>query len=441
MTTGILFLFFLGWITYSFSLFDVGPYSFTLLLLASIGLGLFGLRLHRAFLLAMVCLVASGFLAVGVAIADLPTTKTLTHTLQYLICLGVVQGAASVDWERHFGSLRRGLLILALVVFSFGIYQALARGGGLPFAFLPVTNLQLGSDEGLQRGYGRSSSGGSFLRVSSFFAEPSDMGRFMLWILALGYVCRNRSQKLLLMFIAMGGILISQSMGGLVGAVVLVGAAAVLRRDVRGLGLGVAAMAIVFPVLLYVFPQVTETVVSRAVTIWCDREAYLLDTGRFVDLSYQIETVLDAPLLGHGMASVEQVASSQIVSVGYILLLIERGLVGTFLFLAPFVWALCRLALSRTSYEDETKHTAILLLVVELYCLFTFSSQYFSPLYFALGFALAAAHSRASFSKNDADSPANSQRSPTCEAGCPVQSPLISSGPHARRDASRKVRT
>ena len=236
-----------------------------------------------------------------------------------------------------------------------------------------VSNVLLGADR--------------FTRVSSFFAEPSDLGRFMLWILAVGYACAKGRLRLALMGMGLAGVLISQSMGGVVGVLFLVIVVTTMRRGFRRALLFLCIGAVMLAALAHFFPQAAETLRTRVELIAIEREGRLLQRGRFADMEDNCRIILDAPYLGYGLASLKEIAPENVISSAIELLLLERGVLGASLFFAPFLWALARLALAGST-RDEMQDTALMILVVEMYCFATFAMIYFQPIYLALGFAL-----------------------------------------------------
>lgn len=383
-------MFLAGWATYGFSLFDVGRFSITLLLLASLALALSGFRLSRTALAAFACLLFSCLLAWFIALAKYPELeKTFTHLAQCMVAIGVMTGAASINWEKELPRLRAALLFTAIVVLAYGFYQIAARRLLLPGAFLPITNLQLATDEGLQRGFSHASLGAPmFTRVSSFFPEPSDLGRFMLWVFAFGYACRRGKLKFLLMGTGVAGIILSQSMGGLVGLAFLVSLTILLKRDFRGFVLAIVFFGGAVAGFSHFWPEETEQVKTRAETIAVMPETHLAQTGRFAYVGDHFALFQESPILGYGLASIKKVTDpSSVVVNACMFQLLERGIVGSILFFGPFLW--CFVYLSRLgSKRDEITNTALLILIVEIFCFSTFAMVYFPPIYLALGLAL-----------------------------------------------------
>ncbi len=383
-------LFLLGWVTYAFALYNVAErYSITLLLVVSLLLTVVGLGSKRLLTVPVACLLSSGLLAWLVAIFSYSyPEKTLTHLVQYLLAVGAMAGAHSIDWEIAFPRFRRAILWIAGITLAYGAYQFVARKHGLPFAFLPMTNLQLGSDEGLQRGAMNLMRGASyFTRVSSFFPEPSDLGRFMLWVFAVGYASAKGRLRLALICTGLAGVIISQSMGGLVGVPFLVVVATLLKRDFRRVLLFFVMGAVIAAAMYKFVPQAFHALGTRAGLIVTEREQYLLQSGRFADVEDNIRVFRDSPFVGYGLASLKHEVPDNVVASAWELLLIERGLLGTILFMAPFFWAFGRLGLSGGK-SNEMRNVALMLLIVEIYMFATFSTVFFPATYVALGFAL-----------------------------------------------------
>ncbi len=381
---------FIGWVFYAFSIFDLGRFSITLLLISSATLAVTsGIRLTDALFKTVICLTVSTLLCWAIALLKYPDAeRTFTHLFQSILSIGILIGAASTDWDDFLPPLRKVLVVLVLVVIGYGFYQLVARRLGLPYAFLPMTNLQLGSDEGMQRGYSLVIDGAAFTRISSFFAEPSDLGRFMLWVFALGYACREIKMKLFLMGAGVAGIALSQSMGSIVGLLFFTSVVMILKRDVRGLVLTSIVFIVSFVALSYFAPDEIARVKERAIQVLFHTERYITGTGRFYFMKEHWAVFMKAPFFGYGIASINKIVASDSYVVNAILfVMLERGIFGSVLFFGPFLWAFLTLGLS-VSKADEVTQTALYILIMEMFCFSTFAMIYFPPVYLALGFAV-----------------------------------------------------
>ena len=110
----MLLAFFVGWATFAFGLFDLGRFSITLLILASIGLTLLGFRPTPLNLLTGWVLLTSTLLALCVALLVNPgSARTYTHFFQSLLAIGVMLNVASMDWERQLSRMRWTMLTVA----------------------------------------------------------------------------------------------------------------------------------------------------------------------------------------------------------------------------------------------------------------------------------------------------------------------------------------
>ena len=385
-------LFLVGWTTYQFALFNVGHISITLLLVVSGVLAILAARSDHLYGFSTLSLVLSTGLAWSVAyIVHGEQEKTVNHLLQCLLTIGVMVGARSIDWKAILPKLQKGLLWIATIILFYGGYQYVARQHKLPLAFLPVTNQQLtitDEDGGLQRGAQLASTSrvlGS--RVSSCFAEPSHMAYFMLWVFAVGYGCTKGTMGSLLMTVGVAGVLLSQSMGGFVGLLFLPLVMTVLKMDLQRTAMLAGLGAVVVALLFFGYGAVFDTLGNRASKIVTQRDQYLVKEKRFAFVEENFEIFLEAPYLGHGLASQTKVAAGNTIANAYQAVLIERGLIGAFLYFAPFFWACTRLVRMQ-SQRDEAADVALMVLLVVVYAFAWRSQLFFTPLYFTLGFAI-----------------------------------------------------
>ncbi len=113
----IMAAFMVGWVSYAFTLFNVGRFSITLILLASMGLTLLGLRSKLPFSASCICLLTSGLLAGAVAFFSYhEIEKTLTHLIQCLLAIGVMLGARVIDWRSVLPRFRKCLFWATAIV-------------------------------------------------------------------------------------------------------------------------------------------------------------------------------------------------------------------------------------------------------------------------------------------------------------------------------------
>jgi len=381
----LLSLFLIGWVTYTFSLFNVGRFSITLMLLFSVVMTIYALIHTRPLIsTASACLLLSGMIAFMVAFVSYESVdRTFTHLVQCYLGVGVLMGAEAIDWRPILPRFRKILFWVAIVVLTYGFYQYIARLRGLPFAFLPMTNLQLGVDEGFQRGITASMRwGGPFLRVSSLFPEPGDFGRFMLWVFAVGYGSMHGRTHWLMICMGLVGILLSQSLGAIVGIIFIVVVITALKRNFGRLFLFLFLGTVLVLIMIHFFPQVIREVGIRTVSITDERYS-----GRFSSIADNFNIILEAPFFGHGIASMEKVAPYNVIGGVLELQLIERGVLGALLFFGPFLLAFIGLA-SLSSSRDEVSNIALMILIIEIYSFAWKPQIYFPTLYLALGFAL-----------------------------------------------------
>lgn len=389
----LLTAFLVGWVTYQFTLFDIGRFSFPLLLLTSSVLAVYSLRSKHFLTPASASLMLSTLLAWSVAfISYAEYEKTFTHLIQCLLTIGVMIGAQSLDWKRVFPRFRKHLLWIAAIVLAYGCYQFVARQHSLPLAFLPVTNQQVTvkmvEGEYQQRGTRLAMTERvEEARVSAFFPEPGNLAVFMLWVFAVGYGCTKGRTGLLLIVIGIAGVVLSQSMAGFIGLLLLPIIMSILRLNFRRTIQLLLIAAVVLLTVVSFLPPVFDRIATRATRIVTEREDYLLREKRFRDVADNFRIFLEAPFLGHGMASMEKVAPNNVVGDSFQTHLIERGLLGTFLYYAPFFWAAAKLSLAR-SRKDEVANVALMTLIVVIYAFARNPHVFFTPVYLTLGFAL-----------------------------------------------------
>lgn len=381
ISTYLLLLFILGWITEEFSLFDIGRYSVPLLYIAALP---FCARLSLAsasFLaLPLVSMILSAILG---ALDGVEKTHILSQAALQLLAIVFAGGVASLDWPRNIIKLVKVMLAAAIPVVAYGGYQMVARAAHMRFAYLPVTNQQEYASGGLQRGWEKS----EFTRASSFFVEPAAFGYFCLWLLALGLSIERGALRYWSLALAFGGILFSQSLSAVLGAGILllvyfvthpVGLSVLRQLAIVLLVVGLA-IAIVPPLMPEAFARFSARI-EQAVSL--DERA---DSGRVDHLPAAWKIFAEAPIWGHGFSSLSASddIASDVTSVTYALLLMERGVVGTILFLIP--WIYIPVKSWRMPRADSAKTLALLLSALQLYIFWTSSVAYSLPFWLSLG--------------------------------------------------------
>ncbi len=197
--------------TYSVTCFDVGVVAFYILALKRIFWDGEVLEFPRSIGFYCVCaMVLAVFLSASAPILEGDATKqvqflkTSLHFL-YLVMFSILCAGlkiSSLDWKRTV----QLIMICAIVVNIFGIYQLLARAMDLPLAWLNISDITLSSttrgvsiediqtdSEGITRQI--SLSYGSFYRATSVFSEPSAFAGFCNLILVCLFVPVIRNGK------------------------------------------------------------------------------------------------------------------------------------------------------------------------------------------------------------------------------------------------------
>ncbi len=385
VSTNLLCFFLLGWITEQFTLVDFGHYSVPLLYLAVLP---FCLRVSSRSLLFVGLPVVSALFAVTVGWAegvDLP--HIVSQAALQVLAILFAAGVCTMDWRDQTVKLAKGLVLFGIPVVAYGGYQMFARTFHLPFAFLPVTNKQEYAVDGLQRGWEKS----DFTRASSLFVEPAAFGYFCLWLVVIGLSLEKSRLRNVALLLALGGILFSQSLSAVLGLGILllvyVCSHPINVRLIRQLitvavvvALGFALIPLLVPDALSLFSER----IQQALTL--DERA---DSGRVDHLPACWEIYKRAPVWGHGISSLAAAdadgSGSDVTSVTYALLLMERGAIGGLLFFVP--WILVTLRAWMLPKTDAGRTLAILLSALNLYAFATSSLAYFLPFWFSLGIA------------------------------------------------------
>jgi len=396
-------LFVAGWATQGLTLFDIGHYSFPLILFAAVP---FCLKFSSGSIGFLAFPILSSVFAVLVALLEDADPKHITSQA-ILQCLAIVfaGGVASINWREHLDTLAKCIVGLGIPIVVYAGYQMAARIAHWPFAFLPITNQQYYIDGGLQRDWDKA----EVTRASSVFSEPSELGFYCLWLIVFGFSCKSVRLRVMAMVLGCTGILFSQSLSAVVGAFVLlvtyllshrVSTQTIRQLVMMGIII-VAVIGLMKPLAPEAFDRLSDRV-TQAATL--DERA---DSGRVDHLPACWRIFSESPVWGHGISSLAAATSSgsDVTTVNYAMLLMERGLIGTIFFLVP--WFALTIKAWLLPESSSGRSIALLLMVMTLYSFWNFSLTYFLPFWFALGFAASVvnsshlAHSVSSLLHND----------------------------------------
>jgi O-Antigen ligase len=379
---GALVLFLLGWVTFGFSLLDIGKYSIPLLYVAAAP---FCIRItSRSVMFLALPILSTVFSIVVAALDGFNRMSILSQGVLQLLAIGVAAGVASIDWRRWMMGFTKIMVSVATPVVVYGGYQMIARAIRLPFAFLPVTNQQAYAYAGMQRGWEKE----HITRASSLFVEPSEFGYFCLWLLVLGLSTAKGGWRNLALGLALGGILFSQSLAAVLGAGILllvyfftnpINVKLIGQIVVLLLGLGVV-IGMLQPLMPEAFSHFSDRI-EQALSL--DERA---DSGRVDHLPACWAIFKEAPVWGHGLSTIvaaDADTGSDVTTVTYALVLMERGAVGAAFFFAP--WLMIGMRAYRLPRTDAVRTPALLLIALQLYSFFTFSLAYFPPFWLSLG--------------------------------------------------------
>jgi len=185
--------------TYSVTLFDVGIVLFYLITIKRIVWDGEVLLFPRSFGIYFVCamivaVILSGIMPIleGNSNKQIQFLKTSAHFL-YLVFFAILCAGVNIqliDWKKTI----QISMVCAIFIHIFGIYQLVARGLDLPFAWLNISDITLSATT---RGLASATSltdadgmtkqislnYGSFYRATSIFSEPSTLASFCNYIL------------------------------------------------------------------------------------------------------------------------------------------------------------------------------------------------------------------------------------------------------------------
>lgn len=378
MIAFLLVLYAVGWVTYTFSLYDVGRYSIAFLYLAVLP---FCLRMSLRSICYLAFPLASTISAVLVGVFEGGNSRIASNAAQQALAIAFAAGVAAIDWRRYIDLLAKVLAVVAVPIVAYGGYQMIARVGHFPYAFLPVTNQQEYAFGAMQRGWEKS----EFTRASSLFVEPSEFGYFCLWLAVLGISAKSARWRFASFALAAAGTLFSQSLSAVLGVAFLLLVYMFTHRLSTSQIRQLVLVLIISAIALLAIPQLLPDAFNRFSTrieqaLTFDQRA---DSDRVNHIPQNWKTFLEAPVWGHGLANVAIDDDQNGTTITYSLLLMERGAVGTVLFLVP--WVVIGWRSWRLPADDPGRTLAISLTVLNLYCFSTFATMYYLPFWFSLG--------------------------------------------------------
>lgn len=376
-----LIVFILGWSTQALTLFDVGRYSFPLILFAGLP---FCIRMTYRSSLFLALPIASTVFSVLVGLLEgAQLSHIISQTVLQVLAITFAAGVASVNWNEYLDSLEYSIIATGVPIVVYACYQMVARVAHLPGAFLPVTNKQYYVEGGLQRDWDKSEA----TRASSIFSEPSELGFFCLWLFVIGLSTKNKKVRIVCLLLGSIGVLVSQSLSAVLGVVAIVLGYFVIQGISRQLIGQILLMALMFAIVILALKTIAPEAVDRFSQRIVDAASLdeRADSGRVDHLPACFELIKASPVWGHGISSLAAADSngSDVTTVNYVMVLMERGIVGAVLFFIPWfsitvrAWLLPRNAPGRT--------LAFLLLVMTLISFCSFSLTYFLPYWLALG--------------------------------------------------------
>jgi hypothetical protein len=371
----LIVLFTLGWVTYSFSIFDFGRVSITLMQLAA---AVIAFRIGIRSLIVLLPISLSAVLAATMAFIDSSDARIFAALGNQILAILFCAAVATMDWRKHLQTLQRTMVALGFPLVAYAAYQVFARARHLQFAFLAVTNQQEHAIGGLQRGWNKA----AITRASSVFVEPSEFGYFCLWLYILGLSATTRV-RLPLLSLAVCGVACSQSLSAFLGLLILT-----IVYCLGGSG-NIRGLANLAPAILVAFLMgiAAFAVMPNALDSFSNRihAAFMLDeradSDRVSQLPHAMHLFEEAPILGQGLAALPP--EDGLGGLGYFDIFVERGVVGAALFLIPWVSvAVFAFLLPRNCGFREL---ALMLSALNLYTFSTFSTMYYLPFWLSLG--------------------------------------------------------
>jgi O-antigen ligase len=377
----VLLLFVLGWSTQSLTLFDIGRYSFPLILFVGLP---FSLLITYRSLSFLVLPIASSLFAIAVGfLRGVEVSHILSQAALQTLAITFAAGIAAINWHQHRNSLERVIVAMGIPIVGYGCYQMLARVAHLPGAFLPVTNQQFYVEGGLQRDWDKA----EVTRASSFFSEPSELGYYCLWLLVIGLATQSKKIRVLSIALAAIGILVSQSLSAVLGAAAICLAYFIVQGISRQNLRQIFLLVILFAGVAVAFKSLAPTAFDRFSERIEEAASFdgRADSGRVDHLPTCIELIKASPVWGYGLSGMAAAGrdGADVTTVNYIMVWLERGTIGALLFFLPWFTLAIRAWLLPVSTGGRT--LAFLLLVMTLYSFTAFSLTYFLPFWLAFG--------------------------------------------------------
>lgn len=256
-------------------------------------------------------------------------SSTVTAIIQIFLSLLIFLFFASLDRD-SIEYFRRTIGMVGILVAFIAIYQIVARPFGLPYSYFEITNQQIGSILGFQRtiAYG---GGGvfEFLRVSSTFAEPGDLAKFMLLCLAINYSAIKRNYGFWYQGLPSLTVILSQSIGGYFIITVLYFLFFNFKKMILYISLTFA-----FILLTFYFNDGLSILLNRFLSIYSG--SVFLESVRFNSIGETIDLILPFLILGAGIGSADQIFENIVVANFWLNYTGEFGIVGVTLFLLLF---------------------------------------------------------------------------------------------------------
>ena len=377
----LLLLFVLGWSTQSLSLFDIGRYSFPLILFVGLP---FTLLITYRSLSFLVLPITSSILAIAVGfLQGVEVSHILSQAALQTQAIAFAAGIAAINWHQHRKSLERVIVMPGIPIVGYGCYQMLARMTHLPGAFLPVTNQQYYVEGGLQRDWDKA----EVTRASSVFSEPSELGYYCLWLLVIGLSTDSKKIRILSISLAAVGILVSQSLSAVLGAVAICLAYFIVQGISRRILRHIFLLAVVCAGVAMGFKSLAPAAFDRFSERIAEAASFdgRADSGRIDHLPACIELIKASPVWGYGLSGMAAAGrdGADVTTVNYIMVWLERGTLGALLFFLPWFTLAVRAWL--LPYNAAGRTLSFLLLTMTLYSFTSFSVTYFLPFWLALG--------------------------------------------------------